>query len=485
MIWFLLACAHSVDVVPAPVAAAAPAHQPSDELEGLDHSVSTTPQRTQVGGEQAGEDLNRLVEAARSSDTGLQRLSELCDDYPRRLAGSPQLEGAVDWTFGLMQSDGQENVVKEEVMVPHWIRGEESLRMVVPDERDLAVLALGNSVGTEGTVSAEVVVVHSFEELGPEVEGKIVLYNVPMDTSFPTIKNYGTAVAYRGRGASAAAEHGAVAALVRSVATYSLYTPHTGAMRYDEAQPKIPAAAVSVEDADLIDRLTARGKTVRLELELGARFEEDKLSHNVLAELVGSEHPEEIVVIGGHLDSWDVGCGAWDDGSGIVQSIEAIRLMRELGLQPKRTIRAVMFTNEENGLRGGKDYAERHATEAHVAAMESDLGAGWPQGFGMSGTEEQIDWVRDALTPLGLPVYDKGGGADIGPIHRATGVPAIGLRPDDTKYFHYHHTAADTFDKVEPEAYREAVAAFAGAAWLLANAEDPPALPEGPEEEAD
>lgn len=471
MLWILLACAHSLESPPAPASPLAPA---APLVVDAEPAEPTGPHRLPVGLQDADPELLELIEAARTSDTGLARLAELCDDYPRRLAGSPQLEGAVQWTRSLFEADGQEAVRLDEVMVPHWIRGEERLVMTAPDERELAVLALGNSVGTDGVVSGEVVVVRSFEELGPEVAGKIVLYNVPMETSFPTIQHYGSAVEYRGQGASRAAAHGAIASLVRSVATYSLYTPHTGAMRYDEEQPQIPAAAISVEDADLIDRLTARGKTVTLELELGARFEEDAVSHNVLAELRGSESPDEIVVIGAHLDAWDVGRGAWDDGAGVIQTIEALRLMRELGLQPRRTIRAVLFTNEENGLRGGKDYSARHGGEDHLVAMESDLGAGWPQGFGMSGTVPEVAWVRATLAPLGLPVADKGGGADIGPLHRDHGVPVIGIRPDDTRYFHVHHTEADTFDKVEPEAFREATAAFAGAAWLLANAEEPP-----------
>ena len=475
MIWFLFACAHTLDTSLAPPAGlASPAPPVASAGAAPSPAEEAGPLFTPVGVQDADPVLLDLIDRARRSDQGLDRLAQLCDDYPRRLAGSPQLEGAVDWTASLFAADGQDNVRKEEVMVPHWIRGQERLAMTVPDQRELAVLALGNSVGTEGVVSGEVVVVHSFDELGPQVKGKIVVYNVPMETSFPTIQHYGTAVAYRGQGASRAAEHGAVATLVRSVATYSLNTPHTGAMHYDEEQPQIPAAAISVEDAELMDRLTQRGQTVRLELELGAHFEEEAVSHNVMAELRGSEHPEEIVLIGGHLDAWDVGCGAWDDGAGVMQSVEALRLMREAGLQPKRTIRAVLFTNEENGLRGGKAYAEMHAGERHVAAMESDLGAGWPQAFGMSGSAPQYAWVRETLAPLGLPVGDKGGGADIGPLAEATGTAAIGLRPDDTRYFHVHHTAADTFDKVEPEAFREATAAFAGAAWLLANADDPP-----------
>jgi len=469
--WLLIfACAH-----PTPVSPPAPA-PPPDAL-GSAAEVSEVDPRGPFPVIGEGHDdpaLQALLATARTDDTGLHRLAQLCDDYPRRLAGTQALEGAVQWTKGLFEADGQEAVRLDEVMVPAWKRGHQDVAMTAPQTQPLTVLTLGNSVGTEAPIEAPVVLIRDFDELGPHVAGKIVLYNVPMDTALPSIAHYGPAVQYRSRGASRAAEHGAVAVLVRSVATHSLYTPHTGGLGYDEAQPKIPGVAVTTEDADWMTRLLERGQEVRVSVDLGAHFAEDALSHNVIAELRGSEKPEEIVLISGHLDAWDVGCGAYDDGAGIIESIEALRLIRAQGLVPKRTIRAVLYTNEENGLRGGKDYAETHADEDHVVALESDLGAGWPLGLGMSGSDDQIAWVRQALAPLGIPVTEGGGGADIWPLHKATGTPVVGLRPDDSIYFHLHHTEADTFDKVEPEAFREATAAWAGAAWLLANADDPP-----------
>jgi len=473
--WLLiLACAHPGPVPPpAPEAipeAVAPASAPDAEAAEIDPG-----QPFPVIAE--GHDdpvLQGLVEAARSDDTGLQRLAQLCDDYPRRLAGTEALEGAVQWTKGLFEADGQDNVRLDEVMVPAWKRGHQRVAMTVPHAQPLTVLTLGNSVGTEEPIEAPVVLIRDFAELGPEVEGKIVLYNVPMGQSLPSIANYGPAVQYRSQGASRAAEHGALAVLVRSVATHSLYTPHTGGLRYDEAQPKIPGVAVTTEDADWMSRLIERGQEVRVSVDLGAHFAEDALSHNVIAEIQGSDKSEEIVLISGHLDAWDVGCGAYDDGAGIVETIEALRLIRAQGLTPRRTIRAVLFTNEENGLRGGKAYAETHGEDGHVVALESDLGAGWPLGMSMSGTAPEVAWVSHTLAPLGIPITEGGGGADISPLYREAGVPMVGLRPDDSIYFHLHHTEADTFDKVDPEAFREATAAWVGATWLLANADGPP-----------
>ncbi len=411
--------------------------------------------------------LGALMTAARTDSRAWERLEALCDGIGHRLAGSDSLAAATVWAEGVLREDGHEAVAREPVTVPVWQRGEESLQMLAPVVRPLAMLGLGRSIGTDGPVEAPVVVISDFSELGPHVADKVVLYNVPMAEGSPTHKRYGPAVAYRGNGASAAAEHGARAALVRSVTTRSLYTPHTGALRYDPKKPKIPAAAITTEDAAMIARLTEAGETVQVRLEMGAQTLPDAQSHNVLAQITGARSPEEIVLIGAHLDSWDVGQGAHDDGAGVVQVIEALRLIRALDEPPGRTIRVVLYTNEENGLAGGRTYASEHAGERHVAAIESDLGGGWPLAWSAGGTEEQMAWLRQTAAPLGMPISEGGGGADIGPL-KAHGTLVIGLRPDDTHYFDVHHTWADTLEKVDPESLREGAAAVAGLAWLLA-----------------
>ncbi len=423
--------------------------------------------------------LQQLVAAARQSEQTFARLTDLCDGVGHRLAGSPGMVAAEDWALGVFAEDGQDNVRGEPVMVPHWVRGLERVEMVAPWTVPLQVLTLGGSVGTQaapgGVVEAEVVVVHTEKDLSGDVEGKIVLYAVDMAQRTPAYLGYGDAVWARLNGANLASAQGAAGVLVRSLTTRSLGTAHTGAMRsYDEGLQPIPAVAVSTENADMIERIVDSGESVILRMQLGALTYPDVPGRNIVAEIRGSELPNEIVVIGGHLDSWDVGQGAHDDGSGIVESIEALRLIRELGVPPKRTIRAVLFANEENGLRGGKAYGDAHGEERHVAAIESDLGGGWPLGFSASGTAEQLGWLRTAAAPLALPIQTGGGGADISPL-KASGTLVIGLRPDDSSYFNIHHTYADTLDKVDEASLREATGALAGMAWLLANA---PAAPE-------
>lgn len=444
----LLACAK--DAPPAPPAAAA-----------------------QVGLGAGVEDptLQALLRAAGSGGSAWERLARLCDDVGHRLSGSEGYERAVAWALAELQADGL-HAWTEPVRVPVWVRGEESLTMLAPRARELALLGLGGSVGTPG-VEAELAVVERLEDIGPELVGKIALLNVRMEDGLPTAPRYGTAVQARSRGPSLAAAQGAVAVLVRSVSTRSLYTPHTGGLRYDPAFPAIPAAAITHEDADQLARMVARGVPVRLRLALGAQTLPERDSAQVLAEIRGAELPDEIVLIGAHLDSWDVGQGAHDDGAGVVHVIEAMRQIRALGVPPRRTIRAVLFANEENGLAGGHAYFAAHGSERHVAAMESDLGGGRPLGFGASGSPEALAWLARTLAPLGLPVTEGGGGADISPLG-AAGVLVIGLRPDDRHYFDVHHTEADTVDKVDPAALQEGVAAVAGLAWLLASAPDAP-----------
>ncbi len=440
---------------------------------------------------------DRIIDAALKSNDAWRKMEELCDGIGHRLSGSAQLEQAARWAVKTLQHDGQENVHTELVTVPHWVRGGESLVMTAPRRMELAMLGLGGSIGTPPTgITGEVIAVADKEELdriGDAVKGKIVLFNHPMPPySLETGTHYGPTVRYRGNGAIWAAQKGAVAALVRSVTARSLNSPHTGAMHYRDGVTKIPTAAVSIEHAEMIDRLFRRGVAVRVNLKMEARTLPDAPSANVIAELRGSSNPEEIVVIGGHLDSWDVGQGAHDDGGGCVISMEAINVLRKLDLRPRRTIRVVLFTNEENGLAGGRQYAKDHEQEMgnHVAAIESDSGVFAPVGFGVSvpppsdqDTQEakdrqrkrqntaraRLEQITSLLTRVGATgAKSGGGGADISPMTRH-GVPLLGHRTDMSSYFDYHHSQADTLDKVNPQDLSRNVAAMAVVAYILAD----------------
>jgi carboxypeptidase Q len=424
----------------------------------------------------------RLIGAALTDTLAWQRLSELCDGIGHRLSGSPELERAVAWAARAMREDGLERVRLQAARVPHWVRGEERAVMVEPGPQTLSMLGLGGSVGTPaGGITAEVVSVSSWEELAalPDtaVRGRIVLYDVPFTS-------YGQTVRYRGSGANRAAQRGAVAVLVRSVGPTSLRTPHTGAMQaYVDSIPSIPAAAVTIEDATMITRLLRRGQRVRVRLEMGARTLPDTLSHNVIGELRGRDRANEIVLVGGHLDSWDVGQGAQDDGGGCIVSMQALRLMKQLGLRPRRTIRCVLWTNEENGLRGARAYADsaRSAREKHVAALESDGGVERPLGFGVRvmradstdtlRTARAVQLMQEVARLLkGLDadrITPDGGGADIGPLMR-DGVPGIAHRTIGERYFEWHHTAADMLDKVDPIELRRNLAAIAVVLYVIA-----------------
>ncbi|HVF50975.1 MAG TPA: M28 family metallopeptidase [Pyrinomonadaceae bacterium] len=415
----------------------------------------------------------RIIGAALTDDTAYRRLAYLTDRIGHRLSGSPQLEAAVKWAVEEMRRDGLDRVRAEKVLVPHWVRGAESAELLEPVARPLVMLGLGNSVATppEG-ITADAVVVRNYDELealGEKVRGKIVVYNVPFTT-------YGATVAYRGGGASRAAKYGAVAALVRSVGPVSLSTPHTGALRYADDQPKIPSAALTVEDAETLARMQARGERIRLRLKMEAKFLPDAESANVIAELRGRDRAEEVVLISGHLDSWDVGAGAHVDGGGCLVAWEAVRLLKQLKLRPRRTIRVVLFTNEENGLRGGNAYRDAYKADAakHVLAIESDEGVFRPRGFGLDKDAPPLARVNlreiaKLLSGIGADqIGADGGGADIGPIMRE-GVVGMGLDVDGTHYFDIHHTPADTLDKVDPKELALCVATMAVMAYVAAD----------------
>ena len=414
---------------------------------------------------------NLIIDKAMSDSQGYDRLGEMLDTFGPRFSGSTNLEKSLEWIIDEMKKDGLENVHGEEVMVPKWIRGKESAVMTAPWKKDLAVLGLGGSVGTGSKgLSGEVFVVNSFDDLkarAGEAKGKIILYNVPFTT-------YGETVQYRYRGASEAAKVGGIASLIRSVGPYSMNTPHTGTSAYEDGVKKIPHAAITLEDAAMMGRMSKRGITIKVSLYMEGRFVDDVPSQNVMGEIIGSEYPDEVIVLGGHIDSWDVGQGAHDDGGGCVASWQAVKLIKDLGLKPKRTIRAVMWTNEENGLRGGEAYRDEHLNELdnHILAMESDAGVFKPSGFGFSGPDESLKILQDIGTLLyridSGKITKGGGGADIGPIMRE-GVPGMGLKVDGSRYFWYHHTNADTFDKVDKDEFNRCVATMAVMAYVVAD----------------
>jgi carboxypeptidase Q len=415
----------------------------------------------------------QLIHAATNTDFAWQRLARLCDTFGPRFSGTTNLEAAIDWILDEMRRDGLDNVHGEEVSVPHWVRGAESAEMLQPRPRRLPMLGLGGSIATppEG-ITAEVLVVKSFADLherAREAAGKIVVFNVPFTTYHETVQ-------IRVHGAVEAAGAGAVASLIRSVTPNSIQTPHTGNMKYDDAVPKIPHAAITVEDAEMMQRMQDRGEKIVVRLKMSAQTLPDAPSRNVVAEITGREKPDEIIIVSGHLDSWDVGRGAMDDGGGAMAAWEAVRLMHKLGLRPRRTVRVVLWVNEENGLAGAHGYERRHKSEMaqHVLAIESDIGAFPPQGFSFNGSDQALPEIKQlarALRPLGADKIMAPGAeeADVGEL-RPDGVPNMALLTDGPRYFWFHHTDADTMDKLDPRELAECAAAMAVMAYEVADA---------------
>ena len=416
-------------------------------------------------------EAQRLIQAATNSLFGFTRLATMCDTFGPRFTGSKNLESAIDWCLAEMKHDGFQNVRGEEVIVPRWVRGNESVELLSPRRRTLPMLGLGGSVGTPpGGITADVLVVTGFDDLKnrvAEAKGRIVLFNVPFT-------EYRETVIVRTQGAIHAARAGALASLIRSVGPFSMQTPHTGGMSYADGVKKIPHAALSLEDANMLSRMAARGEPIRVRLKMEARTLTDGISRNVIAEIPGREKPEEIVIVSGHIDSWDVGQGAMDDGGGCLAAWEAARLMLKLGLRSKRTVRVVLWTNEENGIRGAMSYAERHeaALARHTLAIESDSGVFQPTGFGFLGSGrgmEIIQGVGKLLDPIGSGNIAKGcRGADVLKLVRG-GVPVMHLEVDRKKYFWFHHTDADTIDKLVPAEFNRCVAAMAVMAYVIAD----------------
>jgi carboxypeptidase Q len=424
------------------------------------------------------EDAQRLIAAATADQFAWDRLAELTDTFGARLTGSQNLTRAIAWAAETMKKDGLDRVRTEKVIGPRWVRGQESLEIVDPPHHVIPLLGLGGSIATPPAgVEADVMVVSSMDELqkrSAEAKGRIVLFDVPYT-------NYGETVVYRSGGARVAAQHGAVGMLLRSVGPMGLRTTHTGGMQYGDEATKVPAAAISVEDSQRIQRLVARGRRVRVRLKMEAHFEADVESANVIAEITGRERPAEIVLVGCHLDSWDAATGASDDAVGCIATWEALRLMKKLTIQPRRTVRLVLFTNEENGLRGGTAYKEAYLKEAsdHVLAIESDSGVFAPARLAFSGSESARRIIADIGTLLtGIDMHNVGpggGGADIGPIAAAGSVPMMAYSGDATKYFTIHHTPADTVERILPAEVSKAAASLAVMTYVVA--EMPERLP--------
>jgi hypothetical protein len=452
-------------------------------------SPSSTPA---VFSSQTLTDLKRLQQAALTSDYAYRQVAHLSNNIGPRLTGSAQAAKAVEYIASQLKAIGCE-VQLERVMVPHWVRGEETAALVqFPGQaanttQKIVLCALGESVATpKDGIEADVIVVRNFDELKSlpheKVAGKIVLFNYPFDKQMAAEgrggEAYGEAVVYRADGPSAAARQGAVACLIRSVGGADYRLPHTGQTDYAMDAPKIPAGAVTAEDADLIADLVRQGP-VRMKLVLTPQTLPDVESANVIGDIRGSEHPEQVIIVSGHLDSWDLGTGAIDDGAGVAVSMEAANLIQKLHLKPKRTIRVIAWMNEENGLAGSKQYAKDHEKEwmNHFAAMETDSGADHPLGINIKAKPE----AKKTFAPVAAILQGSGAGmlnlvehcgADIGPIEKA-GVPAFSPIQDSRFYFNYHHTAADTLDKIVPKELAENSAVVAVAAYALANMEQP------------
>jgi carboxypeptidase Q len=426
--------------------------------------------------------IEQLYEKALVDGHAYENLRYLCKEIGPRLTGSPGAASAVDWGQDIMKSYGFDSVWLQPVMVPHWVRGAQEKAKVVGSKRmgdvPLTITALGNSVGTGPFgISAEVVEVEGFQDLKAHGEekfkGKIVFFNKKMNNAYPrTFMAYSEAGFIRYAGPAEAGMYGAIGTIVRSLGTETDDFPHTGSTSYKLNTPKVPAVAISTKDADMLSQMIVAEGNVRVYLETHCEMHEDKLSYNVVGEMKGTENPEKIIVVGGHLDSWDLAEGAHDDGAGIVQSLEALRLLNEIGYKPKNTLRVVFFMNEENGLRGGKAYAkwaEENNVE-HICGIESDAGGFTPRAFSVDAELEIIErmqrWVPH-FQPYGLYKIEKGyGGADISPL-KNQGVITIGLRPDSQRYFVYHHSALDTFDKVNRRELHLGAASMAALMYMI------------------
>ena len=412
-----------------------------------------------------------LYNAAHKDSSSWDKLAYMCDTFGPRLTGSENLKNALDWIEKTMKAEDLENVKRQDVEADYWVRNNEFLKILEPHRRPLRLLGLGGSVGTPaGGILKEAVVFEDFEDLrkrSDEAEGKIVVFNKPF-------KSYGHNVKYRFSGADSASKYGAVAALIRSVSPFPGQVPHTGVMFYSGEYDKIPCAAITYETAEMFGRMNARGQKIKLELRMEAENLPEMITHNLMGEIEGERYPEQIIAIGGHIDSWDVGTGAHDDGGGCIATWEAVNLLKETGLIPASTVRVVMWANEENGAMGGKQYAKDNKHEDHILMLESDAGIFTPKSIGYTGKEEfykklkQMEFLYKRFNPE-FEFRDRGGGVDIRPMMK-TGVPGMGVWGDSGgNYFKYHHAENDTVDKVDPDDLNDNIAAIALTIYIYAD----------------
>ncbi len=426
--------------------------------------------------------IKKIYNEALSNGKSYSNLDYLTNKIGGRLSGSPQAQQAVEWAFKAMKEAGADTVYLQECMVPHWVRGEKEVGKIISTggkgTKEVPICALGSSIGTpaEG-ITAQVIEANGIEDLqnlGKEkIKGKIVFFNQPMDPTFiETFNAYGKAVKQRWGGASEAVKFGAVAVIVRSCSLVQDDNPHTGVMGYKDSLNKIPACAISTNAANWLSNNLKTDKALTFYLKMSCKTLPDEKSYNVIGEIRGVEKADEIITVGGHLDSWDTGKGAHDDGAGIVQSIEILRIYKSLGIKPKRTIRAVAFMNEENGGRGGKKYAEmaKLKNEKHIAAIESDAGGFSPRGFSSDVTpavKTKLKSWRPFFEPYGVYEFDSdGSGSDIQPL-KEMGVPCMELIPDSQRYFDFHHTQVDTFEAVNKRELELGGAAMAAMIWMI------------------
>jgi len=424
--------------------------------------------------------IKRIVDETMTNGTAYKNLRKLCKDVGPRLSGSPQYTKAVKLVSAMFTEMGVDTVYLQHCMVPHWVRGEKEKGNIIlksGKKFDLKLCALGNSVGTGvNGITGDVIEVNSMAQLnklGTAVKGKIVFFNFPMNqTNIKTFKSYGESGVSRTRGPSVAGKYGAKGAIVRSLAINLNDYPHTGTTVYNDSFPKIPAVAISTNDAEYLSKQIKLGNVSKAYFKTSCKMLPDAPGFNVIGEIRGSQFPEEIITVGGHLDSWDLGEGANDDGSGVVQSMEVLRTLKALGLKPKRTIRAVGFANEENGGRGGDKYLEiaKLKNEKHIFALESDAGGFTPRGFSLDMKETQrnkiMQW-KDLFYPYGASDIIAGGsGSDISPL-KDIGTALAGFTPDSQRYFDIHHAATDVFENVSERELKLGAAVMAALVWLV------------------
>ena len=425
--------------------------------------------------------ISKIYNEALTNGNSYSNLKNLCKEVGHRLSGSKGAEKAVQWGKIVLTRYGLDSIWLQPIKVPHWERGNVERLDVIGGKNNIystSCTALGGSIGTDGgVISGEIIEVNSWEEMRTigkkKIKGKFVFYNRPMNPTFiSTFMAYGRCVDQRHMGASEAAKFGAIGVIVRSMTLKMDKNPHTGSMQYNDSVTKIPAVAISTVDAHHLGEMLEKDPKLKAKMKLSCQTHPDADSYNVIGEIKGSEYPDKVIVVGGHLDSWDIGEGAHDDGAGVVQSIEVLKLFKQMGITPKYTIRCILFMNEENGNRGGLSYAEyvKQEGEEHLMAIETDRGGFTPRGFSIDGTEEQLKIVQgyeQLFEPYNLHIFKRGySGVDIGPL-RDGKICLLGLVPDSQRYFDFHHAPTDTFENVNQRELELGAAALTSIIYLI------------------